>query len=136
MKGNYTLDSNKYIVNLVTFPFDESKPWVDDSNFVEGLSRVINGKIDNTLPSERFFELKKDENVSRFREVRTKLLERYDILRINVLNGDIDPETSQPYAPITQAEKQWRLSMLNFTESVTHETKESQYPQTPARIRQ
>jgi hypothetical protein len=133
-KANYKLNEQGFIVSLVDYPFDSSKPWVDDVGFIEGVSRVINGQIDNSLTSDRYFELERQRRIDRFRSHRSKLLEKYDILRINVINGDTDPATSKVYSAITQSEKQWRLEMLNFTDEITHETTEEDYPQTPQRI--
>ena len=133
-KANYKLNEQGFIVSLVDYPFDGSKPWVDDTGFIEGVSRVVNGQIDNSLKSERYFELERQRRVDRFRSHRTEMLGKYDILRINVINGDIDPSTSKQYSAITQAEKQWRIDMLNFTDEITHETTEGDYPETPQRI--
>ena len=70
-----------------------------------------------------------------FRMWRAIMLAKYDVLRLNVQNGDIDPKTNQPYPEITDEEKQWRLAVLNFTDQITHETTEADYPQPPERLR-
>lgn len=69
-----------------------------------------------------------------FRAHRDHYLAKYDILRLNVLNGDMDPATNQPYTPITQEEKQWRVTMLNFTNQITENTTASDYPPVPLRL--
>jgi hypothetical protein len=132
---NYTLNSAGYITSYTLFPIDESKEVIEVESLPKiGLSRLIGGRIDDSLPSQAFFDAQRNKAVEKFRSQRNKLLEKYDILRINVINGDIDPGTSRVYSAITQTEKQWRIDMLNFTDEITHETTEEDYPQTPQRI--
>lgn len=71
---------------------------------------------------------------SSFRMWRDLYLKKYDILRINIASGDIDPKTNSPYVPITEAEKQWRVAMLNFTDQITEATTKADYPPIPERL--
>jgi len=79
--------------------------------------------------------LKQSDNLGHFRRWRSSVLAKYDILRQCAINGDFDPNTGQPYSAITEAEKQWRVAVLNFTDQITHETTEADYPQPPERLR-
>jgi hypothetical protein len=137
MKINYELDSNNYIVTYTEFPLDESLPILDTRGMqiIIGLSKVVNGFIDNNTPSSVFFENKKLVNIGSFRSFREELLKKYDILRINIQSGDYDPKTGEVYSPLSEEEKQWRVSILNFTNSITHETTEEDYPETPDRLK-
>jgi hypothetical protein len=137
MKINYKLNAENYILNYTEFPLDENLPILDIENYEEliiGLSRVIDGQINNDVPSEIFYERKKNNNIAIFREFREKLLKKYDLLRINIESGDYNPETNLPYSPLTEEEKLWRIEMLNFTDTITHETIIEDYPNTPERI--
>ena len=80
-------------------------------------------------------DVKKAKNIDVFRTWRAMTLAKYDLLRQCALNGDIDPNTGQPYPAITDAEKQWRVTVLNFTNQITHETTEADYPVPPERLR-
>jgi NifB/MoaA-like Fe-S oxidoreductase len=137
MKINYKLDSNNYILTYTEFPLNESLPILDTKGMeiIIGISKVVNGVIDNNTPSNLFFENKKIEKISEFRSFREELLKKYDILRINIQSGDYDPKTGKVYSPLSEEEKQWRLSMLDFTDSITHETTEKDYPETPDRLK-
>ena len=75
------------------------------------------------------------QNVDAFRSWRAQRLAKYDLIRLGALNGDIDPTTGQPYPAITEAEKQWRVEVLNFTDQIAHETTEADYPEPPERLR-
>jgi len=139
-KFNYTLDSNKYITGITDVPFIEGNSYIEltDEEFSSikiGISRIINGKLNNELKSNLFIELQKLQKKNDFRGFREPFLQKYDLLRINVQNGDYDPKTGEPYYPITEDEKQWRLTMLNFTNSITHETTEKDYPEIPERLK-
>ncbi len=76
----------------------------------------------------------REQTLDLFRQWRERWLCKYDILRLNVLNEDIDPQTNQPYTAMTNEEKQWRLSVLNFTDLITDETQKSDYPTIPQRL--
>jgi hypothetical protein len=136
MKINYELDSNNYIITYTEFPLDENLPTLDilENSIIIGVSRVIDGLIDNTIPSELFYNNKKLQNINSFRLYREELLKKYDILRINIQSGDYDPKTGEVYLPLSEEEKQWRVSMLDFTSNITHETTEESYPETPNRL--
>ena len=71
-----------------------------------------------------------------FRRYREDMLRKYDILRINILHGDIDAKTNLPYEPLNAVEKQWRLDMLNFTDLITENTTYLDYPETPERLKE
>jgi len=137
MKINYELDSNNYIITYTEFPLDENLPIlnVKDSEIILGISRIIDGIIDNNIPSDVFYKNKKLEKLNNFRLFREELLKKYDILRINIQSGDYDPKTSEVYLPLSEEEKQWRVSMLDFTDIITHETTEENYPETPDRLK-
>jgi hypothetical protein len=75
-----------------------------------------------------------EQNKELFRQWRSKYLGKYDLLGLWVLRGDIDPITGLEYAPITDAERQWRVAVLNFTDNITAFTTPSQYPTVPTRL--
>jgi len=78
---------------------------------------------------------KLNDNILNFRAYRAEKLVKYDILRINILSGDLDPITLQVYSPLTNEEKIWRVNVLNFTESITQYTTENDYPTLPQRLK-
>ena len=98
-----------------------------DGYFVENGMLVKKMSYLNLLSQQR--------NVDAFRSWRSQRLAKYDLIRLCALNGDIDPATNQPYPAITEAEKQWRVEVLNFTDQITHETTEADYPEPPERLR-
>jgi hypothetical protein len=117
-----------------TISVEMSKTLYDDliENGQEGYF-LENGSV---VKKQSYLDLRqKSENIGRFRRWRSVALSKYDILRQCALNGDIDPLTGQPYPPITETEKQWRVAVLNFTNQITHETTEADYPQPPERLR-
>jgi hypothetical protein len=92
-----------------------------------------NGQI---IKKQSYLDLQQQsDNLDHFRRWRSAMLAKYDILRQCAINGDLDPSTAQPYSAITEAEKQWRVAVLNFTDQITHETTEADYPQPPERLR-
>jgi len=93
---------------------------------------IVNNKV---IYQEQNFDLLwlgiKKEN---FRAWRSERLLKYDILRLNVFNEDIDPNTNTFYQPITEEEKQWRVSVLNFTNQITKDTTPNDYPTPSLRL--
>jgi hypothetical protein len=71
-----------------------------------------------------------------FRAWRAKYLSAYDRLGLFVMRGDLDPSTGQPYSQITDAERNWRVQVLNYTPNINLYTTESDYPVPPARLEQ
>jgi len=93
--------------------------------FIEGEFVIDTSEINNAE-----IEMRK----AAFRVWRATRMDKYDLLRINILNGDYDPLTGQHYPATTEAEKQWRIAVLNFTDQITASTTEADYPQPTARL--
>jgi hypothetical protein len=139
-KFNYEVNEKNYITYFTDLPFSTEKQYIEltDEEVAKieiGLTRIIKGKIDNSLKSNFLIEREKLQKINNFRSFRENLLKKYDLLRINVQNGDIDPKTNLPYEPVSQEEKQWRLTVLNFTDLITKDTEEEDYPETPERLK-
>ncbi len=89
----------------------------------------------NIHKESRHEQMQKEENLLLFRTWRAIHLGKYDLLGMWIFRGDIDPSTMQPYAPITDEERQWLVAVRNFPEQVTATTTESDYPTLPSRLR-
>jgi len=69
-----------------------------------------------------------------YRIWRSKYLSAYDRLGLYIIRGDLDPSTGRPYSPVTDAERNWRVQVLNFTSTINLHTTESDYPVPPVRL--
>jgi len=135
------LDNNNNVLRFYAFEFDDATLSLelsdDEIDEIFGKSfynyKVINNKF--VYQYDRAILQEKNANTSRFRAWRERFLQKYDLLRQCALNQDIDPKTNLPYPAITEGEKQWRLAVLNFTDQITHETTEADYPQPPERLK-
>ena len=87
------------------------------------------------LTEEQKKEIEIDIRKKDFRQWRDYYLRKYDILRINILHGDLNPRNGLPYEPLTEDEKQWRVDMLNFTNYINENTTAQDYPKIPERIK-
>lgn len=134
------LSSDNRVLGIINTP-QENTVDVEISETVYN-DMIENGHDDYSLENGQlakkinYIEMRqRRSNMDDFRFWRAHKLARYDLLRQCALNGDIDPVTLQAYPAITEAEKQWRVAVLNFTDQITHETTEADYPVPSERLR-
>ena len=138
------LENREYLIHK----FDENlvllKPFIEhvSANFVKFETDEEEIEINSHLNHYYYFDedtktLKVDEarkisyqikfHLDAFREYREEAFKKWDIIKSNSLIGLADP--------ITQEEKDWYLSMLNFTDSITIDSTPDTWPVIPERFR-
>jgi hypothetical protein len=99
------------------------------------LLKEIQKEVRMGLTEEQKKEIEIDIRKKDFRQWRDYYLRKYDILRINILHNDINPKTNEPYEPLSDVEKTWRVSVLEFTDLINEDTSPDDYPEIPERIK-
>lgn len=113
---NYELDENNYVIKLThenNPSFDESKPVIETyGRIAPYLSKIVDGKIDNSKPSERYLaeELKNKKAILRMN--RKNILEAFDKYKTNIIYGIITESENDKISII-----EWYQKILDLDES-------------------
>jgi hypothetical protein len=106
MKVNYILDENNKVIGLQSYPFDESKPYIEIDSIDSvhlGMDKIIDGEL---IVDEVAFESlqKSNQRTARISDLKKHLADT-DYIAIKFAEGEL---TADEFAPIKAQRKLWR----------------------------